>query len=41
MMSISDAQQDMREAYHGGATGALIEYAYGIAIFAVFKPNAT
>jgi len=28
-------------AMSGAYTGALIEYAYGIAIFAVFKPNAT
>jgi len=28
-------------AFAGAYTGALIEYAYGIAIFVVFKPNAT
>ena len=27
-------------AFAGAYTGALIEYAYGIAIFVVFKPNA-
>jgi len=30
MMSISDAQQDMREAYYGGATGAITSATAGL-----------